>query len=174
MEKQAGSAKVDVKNVLIEMRRYRMGLIQTPEQLRFSFLAIIDGMKCLRPLSNGTAATDEEKPAAGEEEADVRQRKPAAAEQSQVSDASPANNNSAHERERQREERKRKTEETIKRIKDKSKELEQKSRFKSKILKLGLIGAVLLLGAGVLYGFFLSGRGPSPAIPHRPLQNLSH
>lgn len=34
-----------VIDVLLEMRRYRMGLIQTPEQLRFSYLAIIEGSK---------------------------------------------------------------------------------------------------------------------------------
>jgi hypothetical protein len=29
------------------MRQYRMGLIQTADQLRFSYLAIIEGAKCL-------------------------------------------------------------------------------------------------------------------------------
>lgn len=37
--------KVVVKDVLIEMRKYRMGLIQTPGQLRFSYLAIIKGIQ---------------------------------------------------------------------------------------------------------------------------------
>jgi len=32
--------KFDVSKVLLELRKYRMGLIQTPEQLRFSYLAI--------------------------------------------------------------------------------------------------------------------------------------
>ena len=27
----------------MDMRKYRMGLIQTPDQLRFSYLAIIEG-----------------------------------------------------------------------------------------------------------------------------------
>lgn len=36
---------VSVIDVLLEMRRQRMGLIQTPDQLRFSFLAIIEGLK---------------------------------------------------------------------------------------------------------------------------------
>ena len=31
--------------VLMDMRRYRAGLIQTPDQLRFSYLAIIDALK---------------------------------------------------------------------------------------------------------------------------------
>lgn len=42
-----GIESVDVKQVLLEMRKYRMGLIQTPEQLRFSYQAIIEGAKQL-------------------------------------------------------------------------------------------------------------------------------
>ncbi|XP_063925439.1 tyrosine-protein phosphatase non-receptor type 61F isoform X2 [Zophobas morio] len=38
-----GINSIDVKEILYEMRRYRMGLIQTPEQLRFSYQAIIEG-----------------------------------------------------------------------------------------------------------------------------------
>ncbi|XP_076385734.1 tyrosine-protein phosphatase non-receptor type 2 isoform X2 [Megachile rotundata] len=45
-----GLNSVNVRDVLIEMRRYRMGLIQTPGQLRFSYAAIIEGAKQL--LSN--------------------------------------------------------------------------------------------------------------------------
>lgn len=36
---------VHVQEVLLEMRRYRMGLIQTADQLRFSYLAVIEGAK---------------------------------------------------------------------------------------------------------------------------------
>ncbi|KAF5284064.1 hypothetical protein FQR65_LT13610 [Abscondita terminalis] len=42
-----GLNSVDVKEILLEMRRYRMGLIQTPEQLKFSYQAIIEGAKQL-------------------------------------------------------------------------------------------------------------------------------
>lgn len=42
-----GLNSVDVKEILYEMRSYRMGLIQTPEQLRFSYQAIIEGAKQL-------------------------------------------------------------------------------------------------------------------------------
>lgn len=38
---------VNVLDVLVDMRRYRMGLIQTPDQLRFSYLALIEGAKQL-------------------------------------------------------------------------------------------------------------------------------
>ena len=35
--------RVNMKELVLEMRRYRMGLIQTAEQLRFSYLSIIEG-----------------------------------------------------------------------------------------------------------------------------------
>ena len=38
---------VDVVDVLIEMRQHRMGLIQTADQLRFSYIAILEGAKRL-------------------------------------------------------------------------------------------------------------------------------
>uniref|UniRef100_A0A0A9W930 protein-tyrosine-phosphatase n=1 Tax=Lygus hesperus TaxID=30085 RepID=A0A0A9W930_LYGHE len=39
-----GNNSVNVRDLLLEMRKYRMGLIQTPDQLRFSYLAIIEGI----------------------------------------------------------------------------------------------------------------------------------
>lgn len=44
MEKKDPSS-VDIKKVLLDMRKYRMGLIQTPDQLRFSYMAVIEGAK---------------------------------------------------------------------------------------------------------------------------------
>lgn len=40
-----GENKVSVQDILLELRRYRMGLIQTFDQLYFSYQAIIEGMK---------------------------------------------------------------------------------------------------------------------------------
>ncbi|KAF7669037.1 hypothetical protein LDENG_00254470 [Lucifuga dentata] len=40
-------SSVRIRDVLLEMRRYRMGLIQTADQLRFSYLAVIEGAKCI-------------------------------------------------------------------------------------------------------------------------------
>ncbi|XP_050074043.1 tyrosine-protein phosphatase non-receptor type 61F isoform X2 [Anopheles maculipalpis] len=40
-----GEDRVSVQDVLLELRQYRMGLIQTPDQLYFSYQAIIEGMK---------------------------------------------------------------------------------------------------------------------------------
>ncbi|XP_063372916.1 tyrosine-protein phosphatase non-receptor type 61F-like [Cydia amplana] len=44
-----GIESLSVQEVLLEMRKDRMGLIQTPEQLRFSYQAIIEGAKRLDP-----------------------------------------------------------------------------------------------------------------------------
>ncbi|XP_019744016.1 tyrosine-protein phosphatase non-receptor type 1 [Hippocampus comes] len=41
-------SSVRIRDVLLEMRRHRMGLIQTADQLRFSYLAIIEGAKYLQ------------------------------------------------------------------------------------------------------------------------------
>ncbi|KAL1020950.1 hypothetical protein UPYG_G00006790 [Umbra pygmaea] len=47
MSKRKDPSSVRLRDVLLEMRRYRMGLIQTPDQLRFSYLAVIEGAKCI-------------------------------------------------------------------------------------------------------------------------------
>lgn len=47
-----GVNNVSVPDVLYELRKYRMGLIQTPDQLYFSYQAIIEGIKALKdPVS---------------------------------------------------------------------------------------------------------------------------
>lgn len=40
-----GENRVSVQDVLLELRKYRMGLIQTHDQLTFSYEAIIEGTK---------------------------------------------------------------------------------------------------------------------------------
>ncbi|CRK95910.1 CLUMA_CG009356, isoform A [Clunio marinus] len=40
-----GESRVSVRDVLLELRKYRMGLIQTHDQLTFSYQAIIEGME---------------------------------------------------------------------------------------------------------------------------------
>ncbi|KAG7189823.1 hypothetical protein KM043_017483 [Ampulex compressa] len=47
-----GLNSVNVRDVLMEMRRSRMGLIQTPDQLQFSYAAIIEGAKQLPSNNN--------------------------------------------------------------------------------------------------------------------------
>lgn len=46
-----GQESVCVKEILLELRNYRMGLIQTPDQLKFSYLAIVEGAKQLGLIS---------------------------------------------------------------------------------------------------------------------------
>ncbi|XP_058133253.1 tyrosine-protein phosphatase non-receptor type 2 isoform X6 [Dasypus novemcinctus] len=43
---------INIKQVLLNMRKYRMGLIQTPDQLRFSYMAILEGAKFIKGDSN--------------------------------------------------------------------------------------------------------------------------
>lgn len=45
MSMRRDPSSVRIRDVLLEMRRYRMGLIQTADQLRFSYLAVIEGAK---------------------------------------------------------------------------------------------------------------------------------
>ncbi|XP_055749147.1 tyrosine-protein phosphatase non-receptor type 2 isoform X2 [Salvelinus fontinalis] len=45
MDKRKDPSSVDIKAVLLDMRKYRMGLIQTPDQLRFSYRAVLEGAK---------------------------------------------------------------------------------------------------------------------------------
>ena len=40
-----GPGAVNIRDVLLEMRKYRMGLIQTEFQLKFSYLAIAEGAR---------------------------------------------------------------------------------------------------------------------------------
>ncbi|XP_056290776.1 tyrosine-protein phosphatase non-receptor type 2a [Pseudoliparis swirei] len=47
MDRRKTPSSVDVQKVLLDMREYRMGLIQTPDQLRFSYMAVIEGAKLI-------------------------------------------------------------------------------------------------------------------------------
>ncbi|XP_010878660.3 tyrosine-protein phosphatase non-receptor type 2a [Esox lucius] len=47
MSKRKDPSSVDIQKVLLDMREYRMGLIQTPDQLRFSYRAVMEGAKCI-------------------------------------------------------------------------------------------------------------------------------
>lgn len=47
MDRRKSPSLVDIQKVLLDMREYRMGLIQTPDQLRFSYMAVIEGAKLI-------------------------------------------------------------------------------------------------------------------------------
>ena len=48
-EKDGKPDNIDIKGMLLHLRSYRVGLVQTPEQLRFSYVAIIQGIVGLFP-----------------------------------------------------------------------------------------------------------------------------
>eukprot|EP00066_Takifugu_rubripes_P009886 XP_003977261.2 PREDICTED: tyrosine-protein phosphatase non-receptor type 2-like isoform X1 [Takifugu rubripes] len=48
LDKRKDSSSVDIRSILLDMRKYRMGLIQTPDQLRFSYMAVLEGAKHIR------------------------------------------------------------------------------------------------------------------------------
>ncbi|KAI3361496.1 hypothetical protein L3Q82_013645 [Scortum barcoo] len=47
MDKRKDPSSVDIQKVLLDMRKFRMGLIQTSDQLRFSYMAVIEGAKLI-------------------------------------------------------------------------------------------------------------------------------
>ncbi|XP_029928442.1 tyrosine-protein phosphatase non-receptor type 2-like isoform X2 [Myripristis murdjan] len=47
MDKRKDPSSVNIQKVLLDMREYRMGLIQTPDQLRFSYMAVIEGARLI-------------------------------------------------------------------------------------------------------------------------------
>ncbi|XP_077126277.1 tyrosine-protein phosphatase non-receptor type 2 isoform X2 [Ranitomeya variabilis] len=58
IEKRKDPSTVDIKKVLLDMRRYRMGLIQTPGQLRFSYMAVMEGTKSIMISCKGPSRED--------------------------------------------------------------------------------------------------------------------
>ncbi|XP_051926155.1 tyrosine-protein phosphatase non-receptor type 2 [Hippocampus zosterae] len=47
MDRRKEESPLDIRRILLDMRKYRMGLIQTPDQLRFSFMSVLEGAKCI-------------------------------------------------------------------------------------------------------------------------------
>ncbi|KAI1285399.1 Tyrosine-protein phosphatase non-receptor type 1 [Halotydeus destructor] len=170
IEKRGPSAKVDCRQMLLEMRRCRRGLIQTPDQLRFSYLAILEGSKHLLnvPLeSEGCdirARISDTSKEANDKDGDTDDPKQISAPIANETRAetrtqdSPTNNNADNGatelRRRVREERNKKTKETIEKIKGRQKEIEERNRYKSQIFKIGCVGLALMLSAGFVYGYF--------------------
>ena len=48
MSDRKDPSSVRIRDVLLEMRRYRMGLIQTADQLRFSYVAVNEAAKYIK------------------------------------------------------------------------------------------------------------------------------
>ncbi len=54
MDRRKNPSSVDIQKVLLDMREYRMGLIQTPDQLRFSYMAVMEGAKLILTDNSAT------------------------------------------------------------------------------------------------------------------------
>ncbi|XP_072930906.1 tyrosine-protein phosphatase non-receptor type 61F-like [Epargyreus clarus] len=67
-----GLGSVNIQQILLEMRRDRMGLIQTPDQLRFSYQAVIEGAKRFSPDYKEESKLEESIYSAVAEEAEER------------------------------------------------------------------------------------------------------
>ena len=72
LEQTRDLATIDLQQILLSMRRQRLGLIQTADQLRFSYIAILQG--ALQDLelepSNYDDLSDSEEDVPEEEESD--------------------------------------------------------------------------------------------------------
>lgn len=171
---EKGSAKVDIQNVLLEMRKYRPGLIQTRDQLRFAYRAIIQGAKDIFNLSNNDEDNDVTHPSKK-----VKTDEPNGGSQPSPPSESvtPSNNNltSATElRQRLREEKKRKMTEKIKNIKEKQKDSESRLRTKNFLIKVGIFSLGLIATASLVYYFWPSSISAPDKVESHFQDNIVH
>lgn len=174
IENQQHMNGIDIRKMILDMRKHRMGLIQTADQLRFSYLAIIEGGKrilnkeqlsTIDVLSSYIAENSDEderppKPPTRVESLPHRNEPPPLPPrtgfQNTINDKegliSTTDGNESQVRRRNREERKKKTEEQVRRMKDKLRESELSKKRKS-YLKPVAIGLTLLLGGILIYTF---------------------
>ena len=74
LEQTHDLASADLQEVLLDMRQQRLGLVQTPDQLRFSYIAILQGALQdmeLEPSSYDDLVEAEEEEEEDEEEDEV-------------------------------------------------------------------------------------------------------
>ncbi|XP_078687647.1 tyrosine-protein phosphatase non-receptor type 1-like [Branchiostoma floridae x Branchiostoma belcheri] len=69
LDKTRDLNSLNIRRLLLDMRQYRMGLIQTPDQLRFSYLAVIEGARTILGMAT---AQDDVINTLGEESADLQ------------------------------------------------------------------------------------------------------
>lgn len=60
IERNRSANTINVYEILMDMRQYRMGLIQTPSQLRFSYLAIVEGSRRVLAASPDSGFSDQD------------------------------------------------------------------------------------------------------------------
>ena len=171
VEKNQDSAKVKVQDVLLEMRKYRSGLIQTRDQLRFAYRAIIHGAKDILNVNTNEEEVhlnDEDNLPLVKSSREVRRNDNDPSKGTSESPPAPAegstsNNNltpATELRKRLREEKNRKMNEKIKSIKEKQKESESRLRTKNVLLKVGIFSLGLIATASLVYYFW----PPSPEV----------
>lgn len=139
-----------------------MGLIQTTDQLRFSYEAISKGAEMIiRPSSPSTASDSGFSGSTNE----LRERQSNDVPKPADQQTSPGTNNNhdnlSEARARERQARKRKIEENIQRIKERQRQQEERSRFQAKLVRLGGIGLAIIVGAGIVYSYLTQGSHPS-------------
>lgn len=66
IEHEEDMNQIDIQAMLLEIRQYRVGLIQTPDQLRFTYLAILEGVRVLMPEIYHRAVKHQIQPNTGE------------------------------------------------------------------------------------------------------------
>lgn len=124
--------------MLLEMRNYRLGLVQTQNQLRFAYEAIINAKKS---------------ELFWEAEHDLEGAKQPASQANPTNEGQKENEKEL--RRRVREEKNKNTMEQIKRIKDKQKEVENWKKQKVRI-KYGIILIIgVSISAGILRSYFV-------------------
>ena len=131
----------DVLEMLLEMRNYRLGLVQTQNQLRFAYEAIINAKNSELFDREDLHDSEEANETANEPASDPMNEQP--------------KENEKELRRRVREEKNKNTMEQIKRIKDKQKEVENWKKQKVRI-KYGLILIIgVSISAGILRTYFV-------------------
>ncbi|XP_072316227.1 tyrosine-protein phosphatase non-receptor type 2a [Eucyclogobius newberryi] len=178
MDKRQDPSSVDIQKVLLDMREYRMGLIQTTDQLRFSYMAVIEGAKLILPngfpLKQKLISTDHLEPALppppppprpqhtvqdvksnGQPETCVEPQKNLECSETEKQPASQDNSvtdNSGHLRKRQREDRIAGTTQKIQQMKQRLTDSEKKKEswvyWRPVLLNVGA-------GAAVAFGLLL-------------------
>ncbi|XP_064598724.1 tyrosine-protein phosphatase non-receptor type 2-like [Liolophura sinensis] len=182
LEKTRDLNSINVREVLIKMRSYRMGLIQTPDQLRFSYLAVIEGARRIlyaddfskiennnedsprnaTPSSAHSSLSDlsETDDRDGEPPPLPPRRSSRPADEDNMETRSGDGDNDVSEqdsgygvRRRLREERKKKTIDQLEKMKKKQKESERWRRRRP-YMKPIVIGLLILAGGYLLYRWY--------------------
>ncbi|XP_071957996.1 tyrosine-protein phosphatase non-receptor type 1-like isoform X2 [Antedon mediterranea] len=131
IEKDGDFNDVDVMSILLDMRRDRMGLIQTPAQLRFSYLAVLEGAHAvLEHIPLSTLVEKDDLPTNPPPVPPRQTKRPHSPDDTDIG----AGGNASVVRKRLRDEKNQALKDKVERMKDKQRKSEKKKKDKS-ILK---------------------------------------